>query len=276
VARAEAHGLQYLGESSRQPADPPPLLRDWIASRLDGEQCLDFVHNASFRRSLFCKQGVALTQPTAERIEAMHFNVLCQPVSLEPDVRGDKEETFRAEKGQLTTSIPLVKAILVALHRVWPRTLTLSELTQDVRVRLDAVDDPELTAELVAEGVLQCYGSNLVAIHQWAPRFAPTASEHPLASPLARLQAQAGVSEVFNLRHRTVTLNPFELALLARLDGTRDRAALLEDLIHDAEAGRFTIEKSGEILAGEALRAAISDSMTPTLGRLAHGALLVS
>jgi hypothetical protein len=61
-------------------------------------------------------------------------------------------------------------------------------------------------------------------------RTSTRSSKRPQASPLARLQVR-DQDEIANLRHATVPV-PDELAgrLLALLDGTRDRAALLAAL----------------------------------------------
>ncbi len=278
VSRAAGRGLQYLGESCRQTSagELPESLRAWSRSRVELEQTLDLLRNASFRRSLFCRAGIALGEPTPEMVKGLRMNALCQPLSKDPDVASDKEEIFEAEKGQLSTDIPLVKAILVALHRVWPRTLSLEELAADVRVRLGATDDPDLGDEVVAEASLECYASNLVALHVWAPRFTMAPGERPLAGAMAREQARS-LRRVTNLRHRIVELNVFEQALLRKLDGEHDRAALTEALVKDAEAGLFVIERGGRPVQGaDAMRETIGATLPSTLMRLAHGALLVS
>ncbi len=283
ASRVGEKGLQYLGESCRQTdlGELSPPLREWLdrsaANRVEREQYLDFLRNASFRRSLFCRAGLTLEEPTIERLAKLHMNALCEPVSKQPDVISDKEEAFEAEKGKLTTDIPLVKATLVALSRVWPRTLTLAGLCADVRVRLNAVDDPELTDEVIADGVLQCYGANLVALHLWVPHFSSSPGERPLAGPLPRMQAKLGVREVTNLRHRPVPLNAYELALLPKLDGTRDHAALVDEMVREAVAGAFMIEKDRkEVRGAEAVRPLVVDALGPTLQRLAHAALMIS
>jgi SAM-dependent methyltransferase len=279
AARAEQHGLQYLGESSRRSGAPPQALSRWAQSRIAAEQTLDMTRNASFRRSLFCRAGLPLAEPTPGPLldGTLRMNTLCEPVSREPDVSGETSEAFRAEHGQLSTDIPLVKAILVALHRVWPRTVSFAELAADARARLDAVGDPDLTDEIIADACLQCYGSNLLALHLWSPRFASVVPERPATTALARWQAARQMRDVSNLRQRIVPLNAFELAVLALLDGTRDRAALVDELVKAGAAGSFVIEKAGQAVTGaDALRAVIAESLEPTLGRLAHGALLVA
>ena len=89
---------------------------------------------------------------------------------------------------------------------------------------------------------------------------------------VARLQSRG--LEVVNQRHRAAKLNAFELALLARLDGKRDRATLVEEL---ALSGSFTIEKDGRMVREpDELRPLIEASLAPTLDRLARAALLVA
>ena len=69
----------------------------------------------------------------------------------------------------------------------------------------------------------------------WAPALAGTASERPVASALARLQAAEGM-RVTTLLHTSVEVGD-ELGrrLIRLLDGTRDRAALTAELGRPAD-----------------------------------------
>jgi SAM-dependent methyltransferase/methyltransferase-like protein len=281
AARTAEKGLQYLGESGRQLdlGSLPPPARQWLdqtrPDRIELEQALDFFRNNQFRRSLFVRADRRLVMPHPARLYSLHLNTLCQPVSAEPDVLSEKDETFRSETGQLTIDLPLVKAILVALHRVWPRAIPFAELAADVRGRLEAVDDPELTDEIIATACIQCHGSSLLALHVRAPRFSLTPAVRPMASPLARWEART-TRDVTNLRHRRVGLNVFEQAVLRKLDGQRDHGALVEELAGDAAAGAFIIEKGGQpVRDADALRATLQEALPATLRKLAFGALLV-
>jgi methyltransferase-like protein/SAM-dependent methyltransferase len=273
AARARKKGLQYLGESGRQtgPGDLPPSLREWAPGRVEAEQCLDFVRNTTFRRSLLCRDTIALVPPNASRVAKLRMNGLCEPLSPNPDVKSGCEEQFRGEHGVLKTDMPLVKAILVQLHHEWPRTLDLAELTQKLQEVLDLAG---ISEDTVAQAVLQLYASNLVALHTWSPRFVLVPGDRPQAGALARVQASRGSAEVTNLRHRSVTLNPFERALVVKLDGTRDREALIAELSGD---GSFTPEKDGRTLSDPTeLRPLVEASLAPTLTRLARAAMLVA
>ena len=95
------------------------------------------------------------------------------------------------------------------------------------------------------ETLRRAYAANLVQLHVWQPALAAAASERPVASALARLQAASG-TRVTTLRHTSVEV-PDELGrrLIGLLDGTRDRAALTAELGRPPEE----LERSLEGLA---------------------------
>src|SRR5262249_12130485 len=153
------------------------------------------------------------------RLQKLILVAQCTAISPRPEVLSDKPEAFRTESGQFSTPRPLLKAVLVALASVLPRALSFAELAADVRRRLEAGDAPELTDELIAAAALNCHASNLIELRLWAPRFASLAGEKPVAGALARLQIARKLSSdpskrlLMNLRHRDVTLDPFEEAV---------------------------------------------------------------
>jgi SAM-dependent methyltransferase len=274
ASRAAEKGLQYLGDAGRQPnlgALPPPVMK-WLGetrpNRIELEQALDFFRNTGFRRSLFCSRRLPVQLPDPSRLPPLSMSSLADPVSPQPDVPSEKPEEFRTSEGSLTTPRPLIKAVLVSLYDASPRPLSFVQLCAEVRRRLEAEDDPELSDELIAAAALNCHASNLLLLHRWTPSFAASAGERPLASPLARLELSRGL-EVNNLRHRHVELHVFEAALLAKLDGTRDRAALVAELLADAENGRLSV--GSELRQAENMAAALEEG----LAGLAELALLV-
>ena len=82
----------------------------------------------------------------------------------------------------------------------------------------------------MAAFLLQLYGAGLVEFRTWLPPIARVAGERPVASPLARWQAQHGdvVSSRF---HQAVKVeDEVGRSLLIWLDGTMDRPALAEKI----------------------------------------------
>ena len=72
----------------------------------------------------------------------------------------------------------------------------------------------------------------------------------PLASALARIEIERG-TRVTSLRHRQVEIDdPVAASALVRLDGTRDRATLHEDLSRASPAEPVEERRIETVLAG--------------------------
>jgi methyltransferase-like protein len=289
LERARAHGLEFLAEArtaglaDNLPAEAREVLDRWADDEAAREQYLDFLCNRTFRRTLLCRAGARVHPgPSPEAVLGMSISTGVMPASPEPDVASHAPEEFRRPEkaGSLTTNNPLVKAALVALDRARPGSLSFEALWEQVRSvlgpSLGGIADPDDGPRILAGALLRGFLSDLVDLHVRPPRFASIAGERPVASPLARLQARDG-ERVTNLRRRSVDLNALDRMVLGRLDGTRDRPALLEAIRGHVAADELTIydgenpirdpAKIDEILAGE---------LEPSLQRLAGLALLVS
>lgn len=233
VASAGAHGLQYLSSAffrswfSNLPPETAADLQALAPDRVRREQYLDFLSNVSFRRSLLCHHGIAVHEPSPDAVAGLLVEGLVRPETATPDLRPGIEEAFASTNGDgLTTESPLVKAMLVVLHAVSPRALSIADLECAVRARTDAVGltadfDPSLQRTILLKLVL----SNLIALHVREPSLAAKPGVRPMASPWARLQARSG-NEVTNQRHVRVRLSDPERLLLPHLDGQTDQPTL--------------------------------------------------
>jgi methyltransferase-like protein/SAM-dependent methyltransferase len=285
--RAAARGLQYLAEArpsllaANLPADVIDSLEAMSSDLIEGEQYLDFVRNRTFRRTLLCHDRVRLQRPPSPAaLAGLQLTGVVKPQLARPDLRSDSAEEFVAPEGtRLTTNNPLFKCALTILAEYWPRAVPFAELWAQVCGRLGpaAMGDAaqaERGRESLADALLQCYLSNLVEIHAHAPRLVVDLSERPVASPLARLQASGDA--VTNLRHRTVELNEIDRAVLPLLDGSRDRAALLDGLADLVARDVLVIQRNGGPLReARQVRAVLAEALEPSLHRLAGSALLI-
>jgi hypothetical protein len=136
-------------------------------------------------------------------------------------------------------------------------------------------------AQALAAGLIRCFGQKRVELGTLPPKFVVEISDRPVASALARVQAQLGET-VTNLRHETGTLNDFGREVLWLLDGDHDRPALLEKLGRAAREGRFTLRAAESNAGGapsqrgRAPEDILEESLDNCLKKLARFALLVA
>ena len=145
----------------------------------------------------------------------------------------------------MTTNHPLGKAALLHLGRVWPDSVPVLELVRIAREN-SGRDDPgvadlfEDDSRWLCTMVLQLYAADLLELHTRPPHLVCTVSERPVASRLARVQAQQGRT-VTSLRHGNVDLeDEITRQLLLLLDGTHDQCELLAELRKVTGASHIT------------------------------------
>ena len=266
VAHAGRHGLQYLGEADygdmRDHRFPPPL-RQALAGLSGGdplalEQYADFVRGRNFRQTLLCRQGVTLGRvPDAQRLRDFYALSSARPVTPAPGAAAPPGVvTFRSADGEtVSVSHPLTKAVLLTLGEASPRPLHFGELLPAARARVvweggnPAGEDQD--AHSLGEILLAAYEAGLIDLRLHCPAIAVLPAERPVASLLARRQAEATAAApraaVTNLLGYSVPLdNPLAVHALPLLDGTRDRSALVRDLEPLVRTGRIQPVQDGQ------------------------------
>jgi methyltransferase-like protein/cyclopropane fatty-acyl-phospholipid synthase-like methyltransferase len=285
--RAAAHGLQYLGESKvgtmvarNFGPEVERTLKALAEDVVQMEQYMDFVRNRMFRESLLVRAGSRPNRNiSVETVRPLHVASAGQPAEEPVDLDSRDPAQYRVGGGAtLTTREPLLKAAMACLRDAWPGTVPFEELRERARARLRAgpAVDPDADRRTLARGLVDCYlSSDLVELHAYAPRLAARPGERPAAGPVARRQARLG-QLVTNRLHGPVRLTDLERQLVTHLDGTRDRAALVEVLAELCRGGVLTVQKDGRTVTDPAvLRPALADLLEQALRRLARAAVLV-
>jgi cyclopropane fatty-acyl-phospholipid synthase-like methyltransferase len=258
VAHAARHGLQYLAEADFFEMQTGVLPEEvsgellQVEDPIRREQYLDFVKGRMFRQTLLCRAEVEIDRsPQPLVLESLAVSSPARAAGA-PDGAG--RVTFEGPSGStLTTDHPLVIRALQRVGGSWPAAVWVRELIAD------GTSDEDRAA--VCGALLRCYAGNLVQLHTVPPPLATSAGDRPEASPLARHQARSG-ELVTNLRHTSVRIeDDLGRRLVSLLDGTRDRAQLVEELrAFLRAAGRAVpddldsgLDRSLEGLAGLAL-----------------------
>ncbi len=206
VARAKAHGLQYVGEASgydaprNLKAEALETVREMAAGdALAEQQYLDFLRMRGFRKSLLCRQERKLeAEWNASRIVGCYATTAANE---DPDGAFSSADHIR-----LTTTHPVPIEYMRRLIESRPVALRVGPEQANVALELFKVGIIELQA---------------------TPGVAMVAGDKPCASPLVRYQAAHGQSPVTTLSHHAIEIEGEEARrMLMLLDGSKDRAGL--------------------------------------------------
>ena len=213
------HGLQFVAEAERAVSDDAGLsvaTRATLAAldSLTREQYRDLLRCRRFRQSLVCHAGIAVaSQPRAESIDRLHL-VASGPWAEQLMRLGDAA----ASVADAALTAP-ARRVIEVVRDAWPATVAFDELVQHGVGREEA-------RGLVVEGL----AAGLVAVTSRPGRAVARPGASPRVTPLARQQA-CNDDTVVNLHHQPVRIgDQWMLALIAALDGRRDRAGLAAEV----------------------------------------------
>jgi len=215
--------------------------------------------------------------PQTERVSELYIASAARPVSSQPDIKSGAVEEFRGPKGStVATTHPVAKATMMRLSELWPQPAAFDQLLTDVQSRLglkaEETSEKQIDSELRTI-LINTYSVGLSEFYSHPFSFAVRAGDRPLASPLARFQAQTDET-VTNLRHKTVRLEDDVVRrLLLLLDGTRDRTAILSDLRQMIVSGEISIDLKSDNMQEDEI---VSAGLERNLDELADLALLIA
>ncbi|WP_326546053.1 class I SAM-dependent methyltransferase [Mycolicibacterium sp. ND9-15] len=264
--RTEPYRLAYLADAEPQTMFARnygekvavPLLKECGHSQVLVEQYLDFVANRTFRQSLLVrgKRGPQISYNLdRRRFDGLHFAAWLPPADTEPRL-DDSQQEYGESPRNLFTRHPGVKAALRALNACWPWTLSRQQLLDEVDSELDragvapASDQDERINDLLEALIIR--GLVRYRLEPVAP--GPTDSPLRLREPVRRMAELAlkdGKPYAVNVWHEGVYVSPVDSYLLPLLDGSRDRDALVAELIRLARADIIRFERDGRRLSGE-------------------------
>lgn len=289
VERVQQHGLQYIADANlsimmtnRFAPEVQEALAKLATDIVQLEQYLDFLTNRPFRRSLLCHQGQAVNHRSVqpEILGKLFISSLAKPVSPQPKVLTMDQEEFKAPEGlSLSTREPLLKAAMVYLSQVSPRSVSLDELWTGAcagSAPPPGQSSPGArTREFLAARIISYYVSGIVQLHTKAPPLTAAVSAMPRASAIVRELARRG-RHVTNLRHEMVEITELGRQVAERLDGAQDRSKLLESLVGLNGQGKLRLERNGQPVTDPTeLHEQLGFALDQTLSLLARSGCLV-
>lgn len=229
IKHAANHGLQYLAEAELPvPTDPcfkagfQGTIKAISTDLLEQEQLLDLARMRMYRETLLCRAHHQLKR----KFPPDSFDRLLFASSAVSEPGEDDSSRFynlSGDKKLGCTHAPTI-AVMEKLIAAWPHTLRYDEISPILK------EYGLAEADKVAMMLLQLAISQMIELHSWAPPLAPELSDCPRATPISRLDAQTR-NYSSTLWHTQVNFtDPIGRECLRLLDGTHDRAALLEAL----------------------------------------------
>jgi methyltransferase-like protein/SAM-dependent methyltransferase len=282
VQNASGHYLQYLGEADyfemfdhgfNEPARQ--TLAQLSRSRLLREQYLDFMKCRRFRQTLLCHGEIKLSEPLAAKVPALWISSSAKRPDETVELHSAASTSYRTAKGaRCTTDFALGKAALNVMEKSWPAPVAFAELLHQAQGALNGNISPGVNddEERLSAFLLELYSAGVVEFHAHSPQIARSAGERPCTTPLVRWQAQHGNFATSQFHVVVKVEDEIGKFLLSRLDGTRDRAALVEEIWQQLKAKDVLVLPGGNETAA---RKHIEAELEKNLEKLARMGLLV-
>jgi methyltransferase-like protein len=287
MEQAQQHGLQYLAETQFSTmlagnfrAEVATTLKQIGNNIVQMEQYMDFLRNRRFRQTLLCRADQQLNRTLgADTLATLYFGAQVKLLEEgEVNLTEKVNQTFKNSAGKTVGLLnPVTRAAMQALDAAWPQLLAFDDLLQQSIERLpaDSVPDRDTLRRQLLTDLLRCYSRDIVELHAHNTPVCTAVSERPLASPLARCQAEIQ-PYVTNQRHEPIKLDMFSRHVIRLLDGDNDRDAIVEKMEQRVRDGELTVRHGGKNIDDtETACSYIGQFVDKTLRALAREALLV-
>jgi methyltransferase-like protein len=222
-----------------------------------------------------------------DRVKTLHVSSSAVPQGS-VNVQDQGKADFKLASRTLSTSVPAMKAALVALHERWPETIPFEELVDESlrRLGLDPATPqaqrPKHSAFL-AENLIECLAQQTIQLFTVPPRMQRRPGDRPRGFSVARYQVEAPAPVhplqkapakpmVTSLFHELVSPSDFDRQILQLADGQRTRDEIIDVLVGHVHEGKLKPSVSFEDTTQ--LRAALSTAVDDSLNRLSRVGLM--
>ena len=283
MAQADMHQLAYLGEANFIEMLPQHFSAEVQRSleQASGgnivltEQYMDFLRNRYFRQTLLVRRerlNDIQRDLRAEQLTAFHLSANIK-TQRDVNVTSSTISTFESLHGRtMDVTEPIIKVALLRLGQRFPRTIAFDELFITAAASAQADQSQRHT---LLNALLALTLNGLLELHTEPLQFIGVTEKNTTAFKLAQAQARSGTASVTNQRHEQVALNPFQVALLALLDGERILEEIERLLVARCAAGEINLQRDGTALRDAANLAALMPDLVRENLRLLEAAALL-
>ena len=272
---AGVHGLGYLGEcefSSMIAENYGSELAEGLRARggndlVASEQWLDILTGRTFRQSLLIageRMSGVNRALTPESIERLHF-VLPSNGVLKRD--GDITTFSLADGRSITSTFTNVGTMFEKMSANHPGSSSLDSLTKGA--------DDKARAEM-RDALYRMAMSGMLFLQSEPVNCTTKAGDKPLASLVARMDAEARSAYTTNARHESVALDAGALVVLPLMDGEHTIADLEGALLEAAQNGELTFARDGApVTETKALKALVAEHLPNSIAGITGAGLLL-
>ncbi|WP_182911938.1 methyltransferase regulatory domain-containing protein [Sphingomonas cavernae] len=291
LAAANEVGLGYLAEanlstmfaSNYGAKIAEPLLKECEGNQARLEQYLDFVTNRTFRQTVLVhkeRTDQIRYGLDAERLTSLHVAAFLPAHDASPAPLDSAPRHYGPQGlDPVTLRTPVVKVAADILTEQWPATLSFTAIASAVKKKLGKRYPAAAEDELVnLIEVLVIQNRAKISLKPVGAASDKPAGKIVLPEPwrsYGAATANEGTPHIANAWHEAIMLDPAEQHLLARLDGSASRDALVGHLIDCAEQGKVSFEVAGERLTDpERVRSGADEHVERVLSNFAKRFIL--
>ena len=254
----ERHKLKYLRECDIQVSTSrnfSPELANLLNNMGDDivaiEQHIDFFLDRTFRETMICHHDAKLNRLiNKEDIVNLYFISTLHPKNSTTSLSPEVEESFTSKKcPEITTSDTVSKTLWVFLAMNIPKPLHVDTihsgvvgLLKDSITNMSMLPSESELKDLVLTNLLWGISMGFILTYTWPGNVTLTISDKPVASALARYDAERG-NHVINELHEIINIDNISHHILPLLDGSNDIESIIEKLLELAGDDKINIKK---------------------------------
>ncbi|MCB0352266.1 MAG: methyltransferase domain-containing protein [Bdellovibrionales bacterium] len=275
VSEAQEFDLQYLGDAHPTRMGAQFLREDLCGTGVQSEQLRDFLAPATFRSTLFVKNGLTLSLELKQKaLKALFLSSPLVPVDEKPDIFSEALVTFCGPT-ELTVDIrnPVLKGVLLYLRRVWPESVGFDEAVHAAQ----GLTGSKLSSDeaVFYDEFFELYRQNLVELFASPQRCVRVRDGLPGISPLVSVEIERQ-EWITTMRHECYHPTPLEREVLLLLGHVETEEELFRRFLELFQSKRYEARDEGQLVSDEdSLRTVVGDEFRRILHTLQEAALFV-
>ncbi|MEX2215001.1 MAG: class I SAM-dependent methyltransferase [Phycisphaeraceae bacterium] len=281
VEHAGRHGLGYIADADLSVNNPQQIPAKAMATlgnlpRERVEQYVDFLMGRSFRRTLLCHAEATRDERIdTDRLRGLFVAAAGAVTTTDFGIDRSAPVEIAIAPHAIRVADPLIKAVFAQLASIYPAAITLEELHEKAVGRLPVAmrggQQGTSAVESVGPVILSAALHGMLMLSRHAPQCCVQIAHRPIASAVARIQAQ-DVSDVTNRRHCLTRLDATARFVIGLLDGRHDVHMIVDKVERAVRKGTLSIQASDGRPAGTGAILTVFERM---LEGFAQSALLV-